>query len=257
MLLEEYFPNKQLSAFIKSYKIIESSDGMTNTVLPGTSLTMAFRFKGHTSYLQNGQHIKLPFAAVAGLQKSARRIHYSKETAAIIVQFRETGVSAFFRQPAHELFNQSISLDNFFPASEVINVQERLAQARNNVERILLLETFLMSKLNEGYEDILIVTAIQKIESASGNIRIKHLIDDLYLSKDAFEKRFRKLTGATPKQFAHIVKMNTVIRQTKNKRSYLDMVFDNGFYDQPHFNKDFKLFTGQTPTDFFKTSRYW
>lgn len=255
--MEEFLPSELLAPFIKSYKIIESRNGSTNIVLPGTSLAMSFRFKGQTSYLNNNHQISLPFAAISGLQRSARHIHYSENAANIIVLFKETGASAFCNHPLHEYYAQSISLDNLFPSSEISVTLEQLEACSTNAERIAIIEAFLISKLKESSQDKLVNEAVRKIYTTNGNIRINHLINELYLSKDAFEKRFRKLTGATPKQFAHIVKMNTVVRQYKNVSSYLDIAYDNGFYDQPHFNKDFKRFTGQTPTEFFKNALFW
>lgn len=113
------------------------------------------------------------------------------------------------------------------------------------------MKQFLLSKLIHFNTDKLISATINKINAENGNVRIKELAKEFFISLDAFEKRFRKTTGAQPKQFSHIVKMNT-IDQHKLVPSFLDMTFENGYYDQPHFNKDFKIFTGQTPTDFFR-----
>jgi hypothetical protein len=37
----------------------------------------------------------------------------------------------------------------------------------------------------------------------------------------------------------------------------VDLHTDGGYFDQPRFNKDVKLFTGQTPTDFLKFPAFW
>ncbi|WP_423127129.1 helix-turn-helix domain-containing protein [Gaoshiqia sp. Z1-71] len=63
--------------------------------------------------------------------------------------------------------------------------------------------------------------------------------------------------GATPKRFSSIVRLNSIIRYNQKNQSISDMAFDGGYFDQPHFNKDFKLFTGQTPTDFFRSASFW
>lgn len=257
MQIADYIPTEQLRPYIKTYKIIESHLGTTNRVLPNTSFAMSFRFKGQISYLNDKYKTPLDFATFSGLQKSARLINYETDTSAIIVIFKEAGLSAFFKHPLHELFGQSISLDIFFPASEILIVQELLINCRNDLERIAALEQFLLSKLTHFGTDKLISAAISKINAENGNVRIKELAKELFISQDAFEKRFRKMIGATPKQFSHIVKMNTAISQHKSVPFFLDIAFENGYYDQPHFNNDFKKFTGQTPTDFFRSASYW
>lgn len=257
MQIADYIPTEQLKPYIKSYKIIESRLGTTNRVLPNTSFAISFRLKGQISYLNDNHKIPLGFATFSGLQKSARLINYDTDTSAIILIFKEAGLSAFFKQPLYELFGQSISLDNFFSASEILIVREKLFNCKNNLERIAILEGFLLSKLTHFSTDKLISTALSKIKAENGNVRIKELAKELFISQDAFEKRFRKMIGASPKQFSHIVKMNAAISKNKSVPLFLDLAFENGYYDQPHFNKDFKKFTGQTPTDFFRSASFW
>jgi len=257
MQFETYTPTELLRPFVKAFMIIESENEMTNRVVPNTSFALAFRLRGQISYIHENTKIVLPAAAFSGLRKSVRLIQYAPHTAAIIVLFRETGVSAFVKQPANELFEQSISLDNFFPSSEISMIEEHLADIENNPSKIVVIERFLLSKLSWLSPDRLVSKAIEKIHSAKGNIRIKELAKDLYISQDAFEKRFRKITGASPKQFSQIVKLNAAIRQKNRSTSFLDIVFENGYFDQPHFNKAFRLFTGQSPRDFFKSASFW
>jgi AraC-like DNA-binding protein len=65
------------------------------------------------------------------------------------------------------------------------------------------------------------------------------------------------MIGASPKQFSHIVRMNAAISKRKSSPFLFDLAFENGYYDQPHFNNDFRKFTGQTPTDFFRSASFW
>lgn len=257
MKIEEYFPAGRLKPYIKSYKIIESSGEIVNRVVPGTSFAVAFRFKGQISYLNPSGKMILPVATLSGMRKSVRLINYAPQTSALIVLFKETGVPAFFSQPLHELFERSVPLDNFFACSEISLIEEQLAEANDNRERIATIEQFLFSKVFYGKTDKLVSEAITKIQANSGLLRIKELAESLFISQDAFEKRFRKATGTTPKQFSSIVRLKSIIHQNFSPSSFLDIALENGYYDQSHFNKDFKLFTGQTPTDFFKSSSFW
>jgi AraC-like DNA-binding protein len=257
MKAEVYIPTGLLKPFVKTYRIIESDGELINRVLPGTSFAMAFRFSGQISYIDETHKTALPVATFSGLRKSVRLINYAPKTSALIVQFCETGIPAFFRQPLHELFEESVSLDTFFPQAEISIIEERLAASASNSERIAVIEAFLCSKLLHHKPDGLVSEAITRIYSCRGMMRISELANGLFISQDAFEKRFRKVTGTTPKQFSAIVKLKSIVGQNPAPASLLDRALDNGYYDQPHFNKDFKLFTGLTPTDFFKSGQYW
>jgi len=257
MKFETHTPTVLLRPFVKRYTIVESGNEITNRILPGTSFALAFRIRGQISYISHNKKIGVPRTALSGLKKSVRLINYARQSAAIIVLFKETGVSAFLKQPLHELYEQSVSLDNFFPLSEILLIEERLAECESNVSKISVIEQFLLSNIIYHNPDNLVSEAIAKIYSVKGNIRIKELSNSLHISQDPFEKRFRKATGASPKQFSRIIKMNDLIRENKMAHSFTDIAYKNGYYDQPHFNKDFKIFTGQTPTEFFQSASYW
>jgi AraC-like DNA-binding protein len=250
--MEIHLPTRLLSPFIKHYLIIESQEGMVNRTLPDTSLVMSFRYKGQVSFLSNHAKKELSAFTLTGLRRSDRLISYAKDTANILVMFREAAAHAFIKEPLHEIFEDSVSLDNFAGYRNLSVMEEQLAEAAGNVQRIALIEQFLLSRLFNQQPDQLITAALEKIQGAKGIIKIKELTKALYISQDAFEKRFRRTVGVSPKQFAYITKMKAVVNSAFNKRSLAEIAFDAGYYDQPHFNKDFKLFTGQTPTDFIK-----
>lgn len=257
MNIETHIPTRSLSPFIKAFRIIESRDELVNRIVPDTSLVMAFRYKGQVSNLANDIKTDFPSFMVSGLRKSGRQINYSKDTGNILVIFKEAGANAFIREPLHELFEDSVSLDSFSGYQHLSIVEEQLAAATNNNQRIDLVEQFLLSKLYNQQPDKLILTALERIHIEKGMIRIKELANSLYISQDAFEKRFRRVVGVSPKQFSYITRMRSIVNDGRKSQRLTDIAFDAGYFDQPHFNKDFKLFTGQTPKDFFRSPARW
>lgn len=256
MIIEDFMPTDILRPFIKTYRIIESQEELENRVLPNTSLAIAFSIKGQNAYSTNLVKSKLAGMTLSGLRKSSRLINYSKNASTLIVLFKECGASVFFKEPLHELFEHSISLDSIIHPKELTLIEELLTIAPNNSQRVAIVEEFLLKRMIHFEPDILVSEAIAKIHFSKGFLRIKELADTLYISNDAFEKRFRKVVGSSPKQFAGIVRMLSIVREKSHER-LLDMAFDAGYYDQAHFNKDFKLFTGQNPTDFYKSASFW
>jgi AraC-like DNA-binding protein len=257
MKIDTHIPSKSLSPYIKAFRIIETNDDLVNRVVPDTSLVMAFRFKGQVSGLQDDVKTAFPSLMVSGLRKSGRQINYAKDSGNVLVIFKEIGANAFIKEPLHELFEDSAPLDSFSGYTNLSPVEEQLAEADNNDQRIAVVERFLISKLYNQQADKLILTALEKIHAERGQIRIKELAKSLYISQDAFEKRFRRVVGVSPKQFAFITRMRSVVNSGRKNQRLTDIAFDAGYFDQPHFNKDFKLFTGQTPKDYFRSSATW
>jgi transcriptional regulator GlxA family with amidase domain len=173
------------------------------------------------------------------------------------VLFKEGGIRAFSKIPAHELFGLSIPAANLFPSAELDELVERLAEANTNPTRIQLMEDFLRGKLCHSAPDLLISKAIQLIHDNNGIIRIKELVASLPVSQDPFEKRFRSQVGTTPKQYSSIVRLRSLIRRYPTCSSLTQAAHAAGYFDQSHFIKDFRLFTGQAPKDFFQSTRYW
>ena len=257
MTIKEYTPTIELTPFIRSILVINSQEGQVNRVLPDTAFAMAFRIRGEVAYVEGTGNLLLPSMTISGMRSSFRLINYAPETTVIIVLFKESGISAFYKPDMHELSNDSTSLDTYFAKTDLSILDEQLQSVPDHSRQIRVIEQFLISKLIVRKQDRLISEAIVKIGQANGQIRIKELIKNLYISQDAFEKRFRKTIGTTPKQFSQIIKMQSVIAQCQKNPAILEIAFDNGFYDQPHFNRAFKTFTGQAPTEFFKSACYW
>ena len=88
-------------------------------------------------------------------------------------------------------------------------------------------------------------------------MRINDLITGLFISRDPFEKRFRRIVGTTPKQFSTIVRLRTLIEQHLPDQPLTEVAYKAGYFDQAHFIKDFKAFTGEVPHLFFKAGAYW
>ena len=252
-----HHPANILKPYIKTFLIIESECGMENRTLPDTSIVLAFRYRGAITDNSIGVKNNLPASLITGVRRSVRLINYSGHAAALLVIFKPGGASAFFKEPLHELFGSSLPLNDLMSAGKLKEVEEQLAEANNNLQRIAVIERFLRSLLRVSSPDLLIQQAIGQIQLNKGNLKIKQLVNSLPISHDPFEKRFRQLTGTSAKQFSSIVRMRHVIDNYTAPKSLTEAALSAGYFDQAHFIKDFKLFTGLTPLDFFRAPHYW
>jgi AraC-like DNA-binding protein len=257
MKVETFLPTLALAPFIKQFILLETDSDFCSKTIPDTFLVMSFRYDGTVVCMEGEKKETLSSALISGLRRSGRNFYYTKATANLLVLFHEAGINAFSRIPANELFGLSISSENVFRPSELSEIIARLAEAQNNGDRVKIIEAFLLQKLTDQTPDALVRHATQLIKQHHGNIRIKDLANSLCTSQDAFEKRFRARVGATPKQYASIVRLRSLIKNYPFLPSLTEAAYQAGYFDQSHFIKDFRLFTGQTPTDFFKSDAYW
>src|SRR5262249_21630694 len=115
------------------------------------------------------------------------------------------------------------------------------------------LEEFLIQQaLVRTYDLKLIQTAATMLHHTKGQYRIAELADYCQVSLRQLQRGFRQVIGTSPKAFARILRF-----QEAQRRLMFDpdadltaMAYDCGYFDQAHFIKDFKEFSGKTPTKY-------
>jgi len=251
MKFDTYIPCTALQPFIGSFALQESGDEHPYTVLPDTGLVIGFQYRGRLAHLGEGRETLLATAGISGLTDRYRTFKNTGGTGTVLVFFRPGGATAFFRQPLHELFRESLSLDHFFLRSTLTILEEQLCTAKTDTLRIAVVEQFFLSCLKHTEPDQLVLAALDILYKSKGTIRIKELARQLYTSQSPLEKRFRQAVGISPKKFASIVRMKNVLAQYDTNTSLTALGYEAGFYDQAHFIKEFRQFTGEAPEAFF------
>jgi AraC-like DNA-binding protein len=250
MKFDKYLPTEQLKPYIKYFVVSENDLEREYKVFPSSGLVIGFQYKGQLASIKSNTVNKLKSAGITGISDGYKIFRNSDDIGTILVFFTEIGFTHFASHPANELFNLSISLDDIFEKNNVTEVEEKLVIATTDKQRIKIVEQFLLAQLKGIETDKLIVEAVKLIYQARGTMRIKELSEKLFISQSPFEKRFRKVVGTTAKKFASIVRFNTVLDHLNEAKILTEICYENNFFDQAHFIKDFKQFTGDTPENF-------
>lgn len=249
MKFDQHLPTEKLKPYIKYFVVSENELESEYKVFPSLGLVVGFQYKGRLTLIKDHKESTLASAGITGISDSYKVFKSSVDIGTILVYFTEIGFTHFASHPANELFNLSIGLDDIFDKNSITEIEEKLAFASTDKQRIQIVEHFLLAQLKDIQTDKLIVEAVRLIYKSQGAIRIKELSEKLFISQSPFEKRFRKLVGTTPKKFASIVRFNTILSNL-NEKSLSEICYENSFFDQSHFIKGFKQFTGETPENF-------
>jgi AraC-like DNA-binding protein len=244
-------PLPALRLFIKRFEVTQYPTERTHTLLPDTSLVVCFRLDG-TAIRHEARN--LPAAFLKGLQDSARALSRPAGSSVLLTTFTDTGAAAFLREPLDLLFNSMMSLDNLLRRSQLEEVHEQLAEARDHVRRKEILERFWLGQLRSAAPDSVATAAASRIKESHGSVRVEELARAAGLSLSALERRFRKSVGASPRKFASIVRLrHALLLRNRNRGGNLtEVAYEAGYFDQAHFIKDFRRFTGLAPQSFYQ-----
>jgi AraC-like DNA-binding protein len=154
-----------------------------------------------------------------------------------------------WKVPAIEWFNC------LFPAAEVLGnrvpaITNVLAKAPNVQERIRLLDNFFLQETDKNpIPDPLVVQAVQDINSQEGLLSIESLLHNLAVSERTLERKFKLHIGITPKRLSDIVRLTFSAKRMQRiqGRQLTGVAYESGYFDQAHFIKEFKKYTGITP----------
>lgn len=250
MKFEKVTPSDKLKPYIKHFVISESELESTYKVFPSTSMVIGFQYQGQLAVIRDNLESNLDTAGITGLSDSFKIFRNSPHIGTILVYFTEVGLSCFTSCPANELFNQSVSLDYLFRKPLVQETEEKLSLAQTNQQRINIVGRFLLSHLKNIRADNLVTEAVKLIYNSQGSIKIAELSQKLFISQSPLEKRFRRIVGTSPKKFASIVRFNRVLNEMGEAKSLTQICYENNFFNQAHFIKDFKQYTGETPESY-------
>lgn len=259
MFIKMFTPAPVLRPYLEGI-LVQEDRGEANfanrnpvTVLPSTMTVIGIQYGRPMHVLQNGKAVTMGSGGITGLHASAKEYVSTGAIGSLILFFKPGGLSRFIRYPIHEFYNADVPLELAFPGRDVRDMAERLAEASDASERVGIAERFLLSVLRDHEEEKLIRTAAHLILRRQGTLSIERLAEELYVSKRTLERRFRASIGASPKQFAGIVRFQQAIRLRNAGRDYLDIVEACGYSDHAHLIHDFNSFAGMSPERFFRS----
>jgi len=251
-------PTGILAQFIKYYWVMEKSsleeDGCERVIATG-NIDLMFHYKNCFKVkCSDNNTYKQAYSFISGISNSYADVTTNGETGLICVTFHPFGACNFFNFPLLEIENQNISLDCIF-GNESKEIYEQLCVAQFLNERIAIIENFLLAKLSvpAKRDSLLLKSGIELINQSKGQISAATLSEKLCITPKTLERKFSAMVGKTPKQFIKIVRFQNILNTFSIANSVIltEIAYVSGYFDQAHFIKDFKSFSGYTPKDFF------
>lgn len=259
MNYQTYEPNNDLTALIKCYWTLESQKEETperQTIVPDGCMEMIFHYGDlYKQYLENGKSIIQPKCFVIGQLTRPLEIEPTGETGIFSVRFHPNGFLPFANIPIKEMENTAVSLEKLF-GKDGQEIEKKILKANSTPDRIKLIETFLLNRLTDiETVDRIVKSTVETILTANGQLSVDELSKLTNVNRRQLVRKFSSTIGLSPKQLSKTIRLQATLRILLNSQftSLTALAYENEYYDQAHFIKDFKELTGFTPKEFYGT----
>lgn len=259
MNYQTFEPGNDLSPYIRCYWTLESpAEAMPEkqTIVPDGCMEMIFHYGDLYKQYRAGSGFIQPRCFVIGQLTQPLEIEPTGETGIFSVRFHPNGFLPFATMPIKQMENTAISLEKLFGADGT-EMEQNLLSAITTVERIKQVETFLLNRLTDSNTiDRMVKLTVDTIMAANGQLSVNELSRQTHISRRQLERRFSSVIGLSPKQLSKIIRLQAMIAAllSDDTANFTTLAHHNEYYDQSHFIKDFKEFTGFTPKEFYNNS---
>jgi AraC-like DNA-binding protein len=246
----------ELASYVALVWTFQSSGGIAQTdsrlIVPDGRAKIIIPYKGAVSASANGRFMRAKENQIflVGIQSNAVTIGSSRaDTGSIGVELTAKALYHLFNLRMHEVANRLVRFEDLFGAWGV-QLQRRVGDAEEPEEKIALLQCALTQLLHKKTKQYSVLDyVLDAITKSHGNIAVHAIQNRTGYSKRYLDMLFKEHVGVSPKAYAGIVRFQTAYqlwmqgRPQTFSRSHLG----DYYYDQSHFIKDFKRFTGFTP----------
>lgn len=236
--MSRFLPRADLRDRVASIVVADSPGGVS-TVLPSSGAVLGFQLHGRV----RAEDALLSTAGVTGIQKGARRYDHIGATRSVLVRFTSEG-AACLGVPVSELSNASVPLDAVLPSSR--DVVARLQDARSVAEGLSIVQDFLARR--PFTPDPVVSRALRLLGTGPDEEEtIAGIARSLSISERQLERRFLERVGSSPKRYASLRRFEHAARLLTSDAPLGRIAQDAGYYDQSHFIRELRRFSGMTP----------
>lgn len=193
-------------------------------------------------------------SGVSGARSEALVLDTSTPFSVIAVHFRPGGSLPFFGVRSTALCNQGVALDLLWGRA-ADSLSDRLWNEKTADKRFNLLEEALLSRARGRFDRHPAVRyALDVFERSNGMRPVGDVIQGIALSPRRFGELFGSEVGLSPKAFCRVRRFNEVLRRIERLTDvdWADVASTCGYFDQAHFNHDFRAFAGLTPSAYLR-----
>lgn len=175
-------------------------------------------------------------------------VQMRKGAGCLAVCFHPGMAYPFIRMPMHLFKDTTV---NFFDLwnGATSELEDKLARIPNDEGRSAVVQDFLLGQLKLGKQDLQVAHCLSKAQLTRGSIPVVKLAEVTGLSQRQLSRRFHQSVGLSPKEYLGACRFSSSLQYLGRypRMSLTEIAHLSGYYDQAHFIRDYKVYTGHSP----------
>jgi len=253
MIIKKYhISNPLLKNFIKYIWMIDTKieTEVSHLLLPVNSIDLILNLSSPIKYefIDSSEIITKEFH-LCGLRKFPINITQNGKLNVIGISFLPYGLFDFFDIPVSE-FTSKITCLKDISESLTNNLKEKLEKENRASKQVLIIEEELLKILNSNSViDNSYIDIFNEFIYNTDAIKISDFCRNVGISERHLERLFKKYIGLSPKTFSRVTRFQKISKKLieNDFEKLCTLALEYQYYDQMHFIRECKDFTGNTP----------
>ena len=236
-------------AHLLAYReVLPPGEEVIERVLPDGAVRLIFNL-GDAPTISPGPR---PALEAVGASAEPVLVRLRGRVEGLSIALRPGAAAALLGVPAGELSGHAVPLDRLW-AADSAEVEERLAAAVDDSERVAVIDALLMRRLRrrKAAPSRSVRRAVQLITARAGQDSLRALAAEVGVGERRLQQLFHAEVGPTPRTFSRLARLHGCLRALRQypARGWAELAHDSGFYDQSHLVNEFRALCGLTPSE--------
>ncbi|MFA4869986.1 MAG: helix-turn-helix domain-containing protein [Pedobacter sp.] len=249
MRLQLYDIIPKLSPYVKMVCTMDCEDDADTRhirVLPDTCVELFVNYSSEpVAMIEDELHQK----SIATFRMSRPMdVQMRKGAGCIAICFYPGMAYQFFHVPMNLLSDRTVALSDLWHGLAA-ELEDKLAGLSSNEDRVQIVQKYLIQQLASDRRDLQVDYCLNQMRLSSASISVGRLSAEIGLSQRQLLRSFQERIGLSPKEYLRVSRFTHSLEHLKKypRISLTEVACQSGYYDQAHFIRDYKEYTGYSP----------
>jgi AraC-like DNA-binding protein len=254
--IEIFLPHPLLADIVQNIFVIDAAfDGQEGALVghyPPTPQQCIFLYLNagiQAKRIDESEFVKRPRVVVVGPQVTRMQLQVNQSHKVAVIGFLPGGLYRLLGVPMQEIFDEGID-GHALLGKDIYDLVDRCAELNSMTAIKTSIEEYLLSRLGRIKDFLPVDRAFHLLLHSRGQLGMREVAEVACLSLRQFERKSLERIGMSPKLFSRIARFSKAYRLFEKSQNpdWSEIAYQAGYFDQMHFIKDFKQFSGITPT---------